>query len=107
LNARRSETWGLIGVLQSVGIPHQEKTVSEQVVADSDLRAKLAAANGQGIKLCDEAGKVIGYALTPEQLRRYEIEYAKSRLSEQDIERILSAPGGYSMEDVLALVERQ
>jgi hypothetical protein len=78
--------------------------VSEQVVADSDLRAKLAAANGQGIKLCDETGKVIGYALTPEQLRRYEIELEKARVPKEELDKIAATPGGYSMDDVLRLV---
>ncbi len=80
--------------------------MNEHVTADAALQAKLAAANGHAVKLCDETGKVIGYAFTPEQIRRYEIEVAKTRLSKEDIERILATPGGYSMEDVLKLVEQ-
>jgi hypothetical protein len=44
--------------------------MSEKVKASSELQAKLAAANGDRIPLCDDAGNVIGYALTPAQMAR-------------------------------------
>ena len=80
--------------------------MNEYITADPSLQAKLASANGRGVKLCDDSGKIIGYAFTPEQIRRAEIEYARTRLSNEEIEEILASPGKrYSMEDVLKLVE--
>jgi hypothetical protein len=80
--------------------------MSEKITADPALLEKLKAANGHPVKLCDEAGNVVALALTTEQLRRYEIELAKARLRKEDIDRILAAPGGHSMDDVFKLLEQ-
>jgi hypothetical protein len=81
--------------------------VNEQpVVAGTELRAKLEAANGYSVKLCDETGKVIGVALTVEQIQRYEIERIKASLSKEELDRRAAEPGGYSMDDVFRLLER-
>ena len=39
--------------------------MAEKVTIPAELRAKLAGANGNAVPLCDEAGNVVGYYLTP------------------------------------------
>ena len=46
--------------------------MSEKIRASDELREKLAGANGDPIPLCDAAGTIIGYALTPGLLARLE-----------------------------------
>lgn len=80
--------------------------MNEQVIADAELQAKLLAANGRTVKLCDETGNIIGVALTLEQARRFEMELAIAKLPKEELDRRAAAPGGYSMEDVFRLLER-
>lgn len=44
--------------------------MSEKVTIPAALREKLTAANGDPIPLCDDAGNVVAYALTPAQFAR-------------------------------------
>jgi len=44
--------------------------MSDKVTASSELREKLAKANGESVQLCDDAGNVIGYAVTAAQMAR-------------------------------------
>lgn len=44
-----------------------------RVLADSALKDAIAK-NGQRLELCDESGQVIGYVLTPEQMRKFEMD---------------------------------
>lgn len=81
--------------------------MSEHVTAGAALQEKLAAANGHAVELCDEAGKVVGYALTPEQVRRFEVEVEKALVSKEELDRRTARPAAYTMEDVLRLVEPQ
>ena len=41
--------------------------MGERVTIPADVRAKLAAATDP-VELCDDAGNVVGYALTPAQM---------------------------------------
>ena len=81
--------------------------MSEHVTAGPALQEKLAAANGHAVKLCDEAGKIIGIAVTLEQLHRYEMEVAKGRVSQEELDRRAATPGRYTMEDVFRLLEEE
>ena len=81
--------------------------MNEHVTAGAALQEKLAAANGHAVELCDEAGKVVGYALTPEQVRRFEVEMEKALVSKEELDRRTAHPAAYTMEDVLRLVEPQ
>jgi hypothetical protein len=42
--------------------------MSKKVTIPADLREELAGANGDPVVLCDDAGNVVGYAVTPGQL---------------------------------------
>ena len=42
-----------------------------RVIADSALKEAIAK-NGQQLELCDESGQVIGYVLTPAEMRKVE-----------------------------------
>ncbi len=50
--------------------------MSEKLTATPELREKLANANGDPIPLCDEAGNIVGYALTPARMAKAEQEHA-------------------------------
>jgi hypothetical protein len=43
-----------------------------QIQADASLRDAIAS-NGEQLELCDESGQVIGYVLTPAEMRKVEI----------------------------------
>ena len=79
--------------------------MGEKVTADPVLREKLAAANGHPIELCDEAGRVLGYALTPEQHHRLLFDWVKAQHTDEELERLYESaqPGRYTMDDVLGL----
>jgi bifunctional DNA-binding transcriptional regulator/antitoxin component of YhaV-PrlF toxin-antitoxin module len=48
--------------------------MAEKVTIPAELREKLAAANGDAVPLCDEAGNVVGYYLTAAQLEKLDGE---------------------------------
>lgn len=48
--------------------------MNETVTVPAELRERLANAGGDPVPLCDDAGKVIGYALTPHQLSRLAVK---------------------------------
>lgn len=79
---------------------------SETIVADAALREKLRHSNGHTVKLCDESGEIIGYALTPEQARRLEVELAKVEISKEELDRRAASPDWYSTDDVMRLLEQ-
>jgi hypothetical protein len=90
--------------------------MAEKVTIPSELREKLAGANGDAVPLCDEAGDVVGYYLSPELMARREEErkavvaWLDSLWSPDEIVRVkqglqdTSRPRR-SMEDVLKLIE--
>lgn len=90
--------------------------MAEKVTIPAELREKLAGANGDAVPLCDEAGNVVGYYLSPELMARREEErkvvsaWLDSLWSPDEIARVkqrlqdTSRPKR-SMEDVLKLAE--
>lgn len=44
--------------------------MSEKVAIPAELRGKLVSANGGPVPMCDDAGNVFAYSLTPAQLAR-------------------------------------
>ena len=79
--------------------------MDKKVIADPILREKLAAANGHPVELCDEAGRLLGYALTPDQHHRLLFEWVKAQHTDEELDRMYEAaqPGPYTMDDVLRL----
>lgn len=79
--------------------------MGEKVTADPLLREKLAAANGHPVELCDEAGRPVGYALTPEQHRALwtRIIIAETPPEELDRRAAAAETSPYTMDDVLRL----
>lgn len=81
----------------------------EKVAAGPELQQKLAAANGLGVDLVDESGRVIGHALTPEQHRWLLLQLDKAQISDEELDRraaeALTSP--HTMADVLRLVRGQ
>jgi hypothetical protein len=49
--------------------------MAQKVTIPAELRAQLAGANGDAVPLCDEAGNVVGYYLTPAQLTKLSSRY--------------------------------
>lgn len=83
--------------------------MSEKVTAGPELQQKLATANGSGVDLVDESGRVIGHALTPEQHHWLLLQTADASISREELDRraaeALTSP--YTMADVLRLVRGQ
>jgi hypothetical protein len=48
--------------------------MAEKVTIPAELREKLAGANGDAVPLCDDAGNVVGYYLTPAQLDKLDAD---------------------------------
>lgn len=88
--------------------------MGEKVTVPAELRARLAAANGDAVPLCDDAGNVIGYYLSAAQVAAREEYRAAARLgrpfSDEEITGIAERSRAdtrprRTMADVLRLVE--
>jgi hypothetical protein len=90
--------------------------MAEKVTIPAELRQKLAGANGDAVPLCDDAGNVVGYYLSPELMARREEErkvvssWLDSLWTPEEIVRIVERSKYDSrpkrtMEEVLKLVE--
>ncbi len=49
--------------------------MAQKVTLPADLREKLAGANGEAVPLCDEAGNVVGYYLSAEEMDKRSRNY--------------------------------
>lgn len=78
----------------------------EKVTADPVLRDKLKTADPLGVELVDEGGRVVGYAITPEQHRRVLLRLTDPEMTKAELDRRAAEPGEYTMDDVRRLFER-
>lgn len=84
--------------------------MSEKVTLPADVTAKLAAANGDPVPLCDEAGNVVGFYLSPDRLASIEAErkaaYAAvgGLATEQQLDAAERTGGSRSMDEVFRLL---
>ena len=76
-----------------------------KVQVDPVLSSKLHNLN-EGLELCDESGRTVGYFLTVADYENIFYEMAKSFATEEELDRISQEPGGKTTAEVLASLER-
>ena len=88
--------------------------MAEKVTIPAELREKLAGANGGAVPLCDEAGNVVGYYLTPEHLNKLGSKYralheywTDERIAQLEEERKNDPRPDVPHEEVMRWVEGQ
>ena len=80
--------------------------MSEKVIVPAEMQVKLAGANGNAVPLCDEAGNVIAYALSPARMEKIEEERkamydaASSIVTEEELDLAERAGGSHTMAEV-------
>jgi hypothetical protein len=87
--------------------------MSEKVTIPAELSQKLANANGEPIQLCDAAGNLIGYCVSPDRLESIEAERKAAYgafpalATEEELDAAERADGSHTMEEVLKLLEKK
>ena len=71
---------------------------ADPVILDDASAAKLVAANGHKIPLCDTAGTVVGYGVSPERMRVFEMLHS---------EEMARVHANWSDEEIAAIIERR
>jgi hypothetical protein len=87
--------------------------MAEKVTIPAELREKLAGANGDAVPLCDDAGNVVGYYLSPTRMeairaeRVAQYEAGGKLVSEAELDAAERAGGRHSMAEVFKLLEKK
>lgn len=87
--------------------------MTEKVTMPAELRAKLGAANGDAVPLCDETGNVVGYYLSAERMasiaaeRKAMYDEASGLVSEEELDAAERAGGRHTMDEVFKLLGRK
>jgi hypothetical protein len=76
------------------------------VLLDDALRQKLNGLKAE-IELRDESGTIVGHVLPAEKYQSLLYAWAKNRLSDDELKRRSEEPGGRSLAEILAKLERQ
>jgi hypothetical protein len=82
----------------------REDAKMSKVVVDAALRAKLNGLDRE-IEFCDEAGNVLGYFLTPKEHEQLMYAWAKSQVTDEELEAARKEQGGMTTEELLAHLE--
>src|ERR1700732_746718 len=73
----------------------------QTITIDQSLRSQLHITDSEA-QLCDEAGKVVGYLLSPELHRRVMAAWVRTPASEEELRRVESEPDGRLFSEVIA-----
>ena len=76
-----------------------------KVVLDSTMRSKLADLRYE-IELCDESGTTVGYFVPPEWHREL-YAWANTLVSDEELERAAQEPGGRTLAEIMADLEKR
>jgi hypothetical protein len=70
-----------------------------KVIIDDELQAKL---NGlkTDVELCDPAGQLVGYVISPDEYRRLLYLRASGRHTDEDIQRLRRQTGGRPLAEI-------
>lgn len=77
-----------------------------KVILDPELRERLHGLTHQ-IELCDESGRTLAYVLPSEDYLRWAYEWARSQISDEELEEARREPGGRTTAEVLEWLEQQ
>jgi hypothetical protein len=75
------------------------------ILLDDALSEKLNGLKVE-IELRDETGKVVGHVLPADKYQSLLYAWAKNRLSDEELKRRSEEPGGRSLAEILAELER-
>jgi hypothetical protein len=75
------------------------------VILDDTLRQKLHGLEAE-VELRDETGKIVGHFLPAEKYQSLLYAWARNRLSDEELKRRREEPGGRSLAEILADLER-
>jgi hypothetical protein len=70
-----------------------------RVVIDQLIRSKFSNLAEQ-VELCDETGRTVGYFLPAELHHELLRAWAKSDISDEELERRRNEPGGATLQDI-------
>jgi hypothetical protein len=76
-----------------------------KVILDAATRARLNGLD-QELELCDEAGNVIGYFLPPKEHERLMYAWAKSQVTDAELDAARREQGGMTTQELLAHLEQ-
>jgi hypothetical protein len=75
------------------------------ILLDDALRQKLNELKAE-IELRDETGKVVGHVLPADKYQSLQYAWAMNRLRDEELKRRSEQPGGRSLAEILAELER-
>ena len=76
-----------------------------RVMLDRDLRSKLSNLETE-FEFCDEAGRTVGFFLPADQHRQLLYTWARSQVTDEEIESARGESGGRTLPEILADLER-
>ena len=76
-----------------------------KITLDEPLREKLNGLNEQ-IEVCDEDGNVVGRFLPQKVYERLVYDYLNSQVTDEELEIARNEPGGATLDEVLARLEK-
>jgi hypothetical protein len=76
-----------------------------RMVLDPNLHAKLEGV--REVEFCDASGRTVGHFLSEEAYRRLLYEWANAQISDEELQRRLEEPGGRSLDEILADLEKR
>jgi hypothetical protein len=77
-----------------------------KVTIDESLREKLPSL-GDELEFCDETGRTIGHFLPAELYRQLIYDSAEPAISDEEAERRFAEPGGRTLQEILADLEKR
>ena len=76
-----------------------------KVTIDQSLRAKLDNLSAE-VEFCDESGRTVGYYVPADWHHELLYAWAKSQFTDEELEKARNQPGGRSLPDILARLEK-
>jgi hypothetical protein len=77
----------------------KENQTMNKVVLDPAMQARLNGFN-EHLELCDETRQVLGHFLPREMYRHLLVSFAKSVVTDEELERRRNEPGGSSLQEI-------
>jgi hypothetical protein len=81
-------------------------TLMTKLVVDPTLRTKLENVESE-LELCDESGRTLGYFVPATQNLRELYDWAKTQITDEELERRKNEPGGRTTAEVLARLGKE
>jgi hypothetical protein len=78
----------------------------DKIVLDSAVAGQLANAKVH-VPICDPSGHTVGYFIPAAEHDREVYQWAKSQISEEELDRRATEPGGRTTEEILKDLQRR